>query len=150
MTITLNHLRKIHQSMYLTNTHHLSHRTFYHQLLLSAKSSLISRNRCLSLTMDNIIHPITTKSTDAQPTGQYYLYIFLSPYKRSPYLQYTYDGGYHNNYTVSAQRLTITTRLPSSLISSTRQKRRCMMHTSSYTPDPGQTLTFPWTRSSTK
>ena len=150
MTITLNHLRNIHQSMHLANTHGLSHRTIYHQLLLSEKSPLISRNRCISLTMDNTIHPITPKSTDTQPTCQCYLYLFLSPDKRSPYLQYTYDGGYHNNRTVSAQRITITTRLPSSLISSTRPKWHYMMRTSSYTPDPGQKFTLPWTRSSIK
>ena len=44
---------------------------------------------------------------------------------------------------MSVQRLIITTRLPSSLISSTRPKRHCMMRTTSHAPDPGQTLTFP-------
>ena len=74
---------------------------------------------------------------------QNYLHLFLDPYKRSPYLQYIYESGRHNNRPVSRQRLTLTTSPSSSLISSKRPKRHLMLRTTAHTPGRGEAITFP-------
>ena len=66
--------------------------------------------------MDNTTHTLTPNGTDTPTTRYHYLHLFINPSTGSPYLQYTYEGGYHNNRTVSTQRLTLTTSVPSSLI----------------------------------
>ena len=135
MPLKLDHLRILHTRMRPSNTHNLSHRVIYHHLFISARSPLIPRDRSLSLTTDSTTHTLTPKGTDATPTRQHCLHLFLNLYKRSPYIQYTYEGGYHNNCTVSEQRLTITTSLYSSVISSKRPTHQYMMYTTSHTPD---------------
>ena len=140
--ITLNHLRIIYTSMRPSNNHNVLYRVIFHHLLLSARYPLIPRDRFLPLTMDSTTHILTFRGTEAPPTSQHYLYLFLNPYKRSPYLQYTYQSDFHNNRTVSAQRLTITISLPSSTISFKRSKHQHMIRTTSHTPDLGETITF--------
>ena len=97
----------------------------------------------LSLTMNNTIHTLIPSDTHDLTTQLYCLLLFLNSSKGSPNLQYSYEGGYHNYRPVSVQRLTLTTNLPSSLISSKRPKQHRMMHTTSYTPGLGETITFP-------
>ena len=118
MYIKLNHLRILHTSMRPSNTYKISHHVIYYRIFISERSPLIHRDRFLSLTMDNTTHTLTPRGTEAPPISQHFLRLFLNPCKRSSYPQYTYRGGHHNNLTVSAQRLTITTSFPSSTISS--------------------------------
>ena len=75
MPINLNHLRRLHRSMNLTQSDHLSYRVIYHHLLISARSLLIPR------TMNNIIHTLTPTYPNVQLTPQHNLYLFLNPYK---------------------------------------------------------------------
>ena len=126
-SIKVDHVRRLQTSMRPSNTHHLSNRVIYYYLLTSVRSPLIPSHRYLLLTMNNTTHILTPKGMDSLPTRQHYLRLFLNSYKESPYLHYTYEGGHHNNCTISTQRLTITINLPSSLISSKRPTRHCMI-----------------------
>ena len=143
MNIKLNHLRQLHTTMRTSNNHHLPHRVLYHHLLISARSPLILRDMYLSLIMNNIIHTSIPNDTHDLTTQLHYLLLFLNTSKGSPNLQYLYEGGYYNYRPVYVQRLTLTTNLPSSLISSKRPKQHRMMHTTSYTPGLSETITFP-------
>ena len=142
MPVTLNHLKSLHQSTNPANTHHLSHRAIYHYFRLNTRSPLIPRFRYLSLTIDNIIFVLTPNSPDASQTRQYYLHLFLNPYKRSLYLQYTYEYGYLNNRPASRQHLTLTTSLPNSLLTSTQPKRHLMLRTTTHVPGQGEMIIF--------
>ena len=126
-----------------SNIHNVSHRVIFHHILLSVRSSLIPRDRFLSSTIGNTTYILTSNSLDAPPTMQNYLHLFLDPYKRSPYLQYIYESGRHNNRPVSRQRLTLTTSPSSSLISSKRPKRHLVLRTTAHTPGRGEAITFP-------
>ena len=81
--------------------------------------------------------------THYSSTRLHYLHLFLNPPTGSPYLQYTFDGGSNNNRPLSVQRLTITTSLFIRLITSKRPRRYRMMHTTSHTPNLGETIIFP-------
>ena len=113
MHIKLNFLRMLNTSIHPTNTHGLSHRIIYHHLLISSRSPLAPLSRSLSLIMYTAIYPLTPIS---QRIPQHNLHLFLNPYKGSPYLQYTYEGGRHHQCPVSAQRLTIYISLSSALL----------------------------------
>ena len=90
--ITLNNLSILHTRMCPSITHNMSHRIIFHHLCLSTQSSLIPMYRFLSLTMDNTTHPLTLRGTETLPTNQHYLHLLLNSYKRSPHLQYIYQG----------------------------------------------------------
>ena len=126
-----------------SNTNHLLHRVINHYLLTSASSPLIPRDRDLSFTLDNNIYPLTPHRTDTHTTRKHHIQLFINPYKRSLYVQYIYNGRYHNNRPVATQHLTITTSLPKSLILSMQSTRQLVMRTTSHTPDHGETITFP-------
>ena len=103
----------LNTSIHPTNTHGLSHRIIYHHLLISSRSPPAPLDRSLSLIMYTAIYPLTPIS---QRIPQHNLHLFLNPYKGSPYLQYTYEGGRHHQCPVSAQRLTIYISLSSALL----------------------------------
>ena len=81
--------------------------------------------------------------THYSSTRLHYPHLFLNPPTGSPYLQYTFDSGSNNNRPLSVQRLTITTSLFISLITSKRPRRYRMMYNTSHTPNLGETITFP-------
>ena len=143
MSINICPLRRLHTIMYPSNTQNIPHRIIYHYLLTSKKSPLVPRDRSLSLTIDNHIHSLTINHLSAPTIRLHNLHLFLNPYELVPYLLYTFVGGQRNNCTVSTQRLTITTSLPSSLIHSKRPQRQHMMRTMFHTPDLGTMITFP-------
>ena len=143
MPLNLGHLRNLRAWLKPSNNTPISHRIIYHHLLISANSPLVPRDRSLSLTIDSNIYSLTP-TIDTTPTlCSHQLHLFLNPYKRDPYILYTYDGGQHNNSAMATQHLTIITSLLSNLIPSNRPKRHHMMRTTSYTPDLGTSLTFP-------
>ena len=84
LPIQLSHLMKLEEYMKPTNYHHLSYRVIYHHLLISARSPLIPRDRCLTITLDNTVHNLTYKGPDAQLTTQHNIRLFLNPYKGHP------------------------------------------------------------------
>ena len=120
MPLTLYHLRRLHTSMNRSNTQNIPHQIIYHHLLICVNSPLVPRDRSLTHTVDNAIYSLTITHPLAPIIRLYQLYLFLNPYKREPYLLYTFAGGQHNNHTVDAQHIIITTSLPSSIIPSKR------------------------------
>ena len=143
MALTLRHLRRLRIILCPSDTHQLPLRVLYHQLLISARSPLIPRDRHLSISMDNTIYAMTPNATHDSSTRLHYIQLFLNPSTGSPYLLYTFDGQPNANSLLSAQRLTITTSLPSSLPSTKRPRRYRMMRTTSHSPNWGETITFP-------
>ena len=112
LSIKLSYLMRLYTPMRPSNDHHLPYRVLYHHLLISVRSTLIARGRYLSLVTDNTIHTLSPNGTHDPITRLYHLHLFLNPSNGSLYLQYAYEGGYHNNRPVSTQRLDLTTRLP--------------------------------------
>ena len=143
MALTLRHLRRLRIILCPSDTHQLPLRVLYHQLLISARSPLIPRDRHLSISMDNTIYAMTPNATHDSSTRLHYIQLFLNPSTGSPYLFYTFHGQPNANSLLSAQRLTITTSLPSSLPFTKRPRRYCMMRTTSHAPNLGKTITFP-------
>ena len=141
--ITLRHLIKFEECMQTTNHHCLSHRTVYHHLLISARFSLIPRDRSLSITTDNNIYTQIPKGTDILMVTHHTLHLFVNIYKESFYLQYTYDGEWYYWSMVSSQYLTIYTNLSRNQFTFKRPQRERVIHTMSHTPDLSRTITFP-------
>jgi len=139
----MDHLLRLHLTLQPNINRHLPLRVIYHYLHISARSPLIPRDRFLNLTMDNTIHTMTPNDTHDSYTRLHYIHLFLDPPTSFPYILYTFDGQPTANPPLSAQRLTITTSLPSSTPSTKRPRRHRMMRTTSHTPLLGETITFP-------
>ena len=86
---------------------------------------------------------MTPTDTHNSSTRLHYIHLFLDPPTSSPYILYTFDGQPTANPPLSAQRLTITTSLPSPIRSNKRPRRHHMMRTISHTPARGETISFP-------
>ena len=140
---TLHHLRRLRSTLHPAISNHLPLRVLYHHLFISTRSSLIPRNRHLSITMDNTIHTMTPNDTHDPSTRLHYIHLFLNPSTGFPHLSYTFNGPLSANPPLSSQQLTTTTSLPSSLPSTKRPRQHLMMRTTSHTPNLGETITFP-------
>ena len=138
--LIVHHLRRLSSTLRPAVSHHLPLRVLYHHLLISARSSLIPRDRNLSITMYNNIHTMTPNDVQDPSTRLHYIHLFLNPSTGSPYLSYTLNGQPNDNPPLSSQQLTVTTSLPNSPPSTKRPQRHLMMCTTSHM---GETITFP-------
>ena len=112
MPLTLNHLRCLRNTLRPSVTHLLPLRVLYCHLLISASSPLIPRDRYLSLTMDNTIHTMTPTTHTIRPP-HYFFSISSSTHRRDSRISYTPSTVNPTPTPLSAQRITITTSLPS-------------------------------------
>ena len=92
MPLILCHPRRLRITLRPSDNYQLPLRVLYHHLLISARSPLISRDRYLSLIMDNTIHTMTPNDTHDPSTRLHYLRLFLNVSVGSPYLLYTFDS----------------------------------------------------------
>ena len=142
MPLTLNHLRRLRNTLRPSVTHLLPLRVLYCHLLISASSPLIPRDRYLSLTMDNTIHTMPPNDTHDPSTPLHFLHLFLNPSTGFPYLLYTFDGQPNTNPPLCAANYHHN-KSTQSFPSSKRHRRQHMMRTTAHNPTLSETISFP-------